>query len=716
MKKFSLFALLLLLFVGCDKEPEYQTPKVTLSAVQTTETSLAFEINTDVAEKVAWICSTEAKTAEEVLNNGTETTTGANTIVVKELTPSTTYTIYAAAVNGTETSHLAKLEMTTREKVDVVPTVEVKVTEVASNSVRFQLTVDEAEKVAWICSTEAKTADDVLADGTEANVGTNDIVVEGLNPLTTYTIYAAARNGKAISELAKAQATTTQEVLPAPTISVTPGEATETTLSFTITSTNADFVHYVAVDDITHQLITVDADFVLGSNNIATPNTSEKVTIDYRVPATKYYIYAAARRGEEKVITEAITMTTLEPTYTTSELPTPDFCTAALTELASRDRYSFSISDEANTLYLTFDLYTEKGTNGAIPTATYTIGDDTAGSIDLNSITLVANGATLVVSSGELDVELYEDGTKVRLAGDFTLVDNNSVTLNYDGTIGITGTSTPGGDDSTINSTFTSISNLFTIDGTPGWYEIQFMTDDGAMLDLCLNSDPAKNYLTGGFYPVFANADDANQMAMGNSWITASPASFYQDKNGYPYDVRSGMDSYVQITTDMDIDGTTDNYNITFELKVKSLLNGENYTLKGTYSGALGFSPEAQLPTIEIATFYVDIQNSGSNYKLTFFGGFTDVAISFKADSLPEIGGDYVYYDIMGGTISDMYLGVTNLKIDGGRIAIKRYEDLADASDENKVKPYFAFRLDGVTAGGGAYRVIGDWTSFQQPK
>lgn len=605
------------------------------------------------------------------------------------------------------------------------PTVTLEVGEATETTISFTIDSQNADRVRYICDTEEYTATGVFNNGIDVECGIVEITVFKLTPDTTYNIYAVAAKGEEFSELAAVQKKTLApepepepEPKPEPeptkpTVSVEAGEATETSLTFTITSTNADEVHYVAVDEYSLPYVTIDADFILQTENIVEPNTAAVVTMDYRVPATKYYVYAAAMKGSEKVLSECVEMYTLEPTYTSSQLPTPDYCNVTFSALTTRDSYSFAISDEAGMLYLTFELFTEPGTNGAIPTASYAIGDGDAGEIDLATITLVANGATLVVSHGSLDVELYGEG-KVRLNGDFTLVDNNTVTLSYDGDINIVGTSTSGGDSSEINLTFTTVKAVYTVDGAPGWYEIQLLADDGSMLDLNINSNPEQSFLGSGFYPVFASAGEAQQMAMGNSWVSTS--SFYQDSMGLPYAVLAGLDSYVQVTTDMEGENPADNYSITIALKIKSHTDQKEYLLKATYDGPMGLDVEPGLPSLEIATFYVEIISQGNRHTLNFYGMFTSMTVKVQAESLAEIGGDYVYHDIVAGNVTDIYAGISNIKLDGGRIAIKRFQDTADASDEGRVKPYYAFKLEDVTAGGGQYQVVGDWTSYDQPQ
>lgn len=591
------------------------------------------------------------------------------------------------------------------------PTVAIEAGEATDTTLSFTITSENADKVKYLCATEQCTATHIFNNGIEAPGGTANITANGLTPDTAYTIYAIAISGEVLSEPATAQMKTLAS--PEPSVSLQAGEATSTTLSFTVTSSNAQEVRYVAIDELTLPTVDVTADYILKSDYTAEPNTSSLVTVEYLIPNTKYYIYAIATLGTRNHISAPLEMTTLEPTYTSTELPTPDFCTANLSIGSNADKYEFALSDEAGRLYLTFSLYTEVGTNGAIPTATYPLGSNDPGEIALGSVTLVADDVTFAVVSGSLDVELY-DQSRVRIAGGFTLEDGNQLTLSYDGDITIMGISVGDEEASVHNVTFVSVANIYTLDDAPGWFEIQLTAEDGSMLDLVINSNPEQKHLTSGFYPTFNSPQDAQSMAMGSSWT--STASFYQDASGLPYAVLPGLDSYIQVSTDMDNSEPVDNYSITIALKVKSHATQKDILLNGTYNGPLGFEAEAHLPTLEIATFYVEIISKGNQHILNFYGMFTDLTIKIVAESLAEIGGDYVYHDIVGGSVSDMYAGVSGLPIDGGRIAIKRFEDTPDASDEDRLKPYYGFRLEGVTAKGGAYRVVGDWTSYEQAK
>lgn len=508
-----------------------------------------------------------------------------------------------------------------------------------------------------------------------------------------------------------------------PTISVTAGEAGEDWLSFSVTSANVKRAFFVAITEEVIGDVTVDADFVLDSPNLVPkPNTTCEIRFEGRTPDTKYYIYAAGINDNgDKVLSECVEMTTLAHEYSTVALPTPDNCNVDLTVLTTVDRYAFTITNNANTLNFSFNIYAQKGSNGAIPAGQYTVSDFiAAGAIDLSSINLEVEGLPKVISDGALNLELLEEGKKIRLNGTFKLVSGDSATLDYEGAVAISGTDS--GESAAV--VFTVVNNLTAAEGMEGveggWHEVQFLLgeDSSTMLNLQFNSDPSKTYITGGFYPVFDSKASAEAMGMGNSWITT--ASFYQE-NITPYTILPGMDSYVQITTDMD-SGEGDYYEITFSLKISSLVDQSEAVLNATYKGALGFeaTEEEDNNTLEMVQYYVSITSEGNTHTLDFFGPVQTLGMTVVIEGeLPQVGSDYIWYDIISGNFFDYIMAQEDASLsnapllEGSRIAIRRFNDAADASDEGIVKPYYGFKLEAQVEG---YDLIGDWTSFGQNK
>lgn len=507
-----------------------------------------------------------------------------------------------------------------------------------------------------------------------------------------------------------------------PSVSITAGEAGEDYLTFSITSKNVKRAFFVAISEDLINEVTVTADFVLESPNLVPePNTTCEIRFGGRIPNTKYYVYAAGLANSgEKVLSECVEMHTTAHQYTTTELPSADVCNINLTALSSTDRYAFSLTDNAGSLEFAFNLYTIAGLDGAIPSATYAIADiAAAGYVELGSISLTLNGLPIVISEGTLDVELYNSGSKIRLNGQFKLVSGDNATFAYDGNVTFFGIGSEVDDPSTVK--FTRINSLTTY--ANGSYEVQFTPAEGfSMLDLMITSDPGKSYITNGYYPVCASADSAAAMGYAHSYISTN-GSFYQDELMLPCEILPGKESYMQVTTTME--NGIDYYDITFSIKIHSLVDQSESVLKAVYKGAIGFKPSGATPTMEMVSMYVDITSNGNQHKIQFHGGFTTMVANIEAESLPEVGGNYVWYDIVSGNFSDAYAGVYNHPITNGRIAIKRFPDAADASDYNKVKAYYGFKIEGkledVTLKDEetgettivTFDLVGEWTSFQ---
>lgn len=507
-----------------------------------------------------------------------------------------------------------------------------------------------------------------------------------------------------------------------PTVSVTAGEVGEDWISFTITTTNVKRAFYVAVaEDMMAQISAEEGfdlmEFVLSAPNmVMEPNTAWTTVFEGRTPNTTYLVYAAGFQGDKKVLSECVEMTTLAHQYATTALPTPTSCDVIHTTLTTVDSYKFTLANEDGSLNFSFNVLTEKGSNGVIPTGEYEVGTFmAAGVIEFANISLEVDGQPVVISEGTLDIEMYDDGAKIRLDGEFVIVSGDSVTLSYDGDVALSGLG--GGDTGTL---FTVAYNLTSTEGMEGveagWHEIQFFpaAESATMVDVNFHSNPNKEYLTAGTYYVCESRESANAMGCPNNWIGTN--SFYQE-NITPYSIVAGKDSYVEVVTRMD-EGI-DYYELTFSLKIRSMFDQSETVLEGTYKGALGFvaQVEEEDNTLEMAQFYVSITSDGNTHTLNFFGPVQTIGMNVVIEgALPEVGSDYVWYDVVSGSFFDYIMAqddpsLSNASLlEGSRIAIKRFKDGADASDEGIVKPYYGFKLEAMVEG---YDLVGDWKSFE---
>lgn len=120
MKKYLFLSLALLAtaITGCkEDEPvvDNPTPKVTLEAGATTETTATFTVSSEDAQQVAYILySDDVPAAEVILADGTAVAANeAVEVTLEDLTPETTYNLVAAASNGEKTAVSSTISLTT---------------------------------------------------------------------------------------------------------------------------------------------------------------------------------------------------------------------------------------------------------------------------------------------------------------------------------------------------------------------------------------------------------------------------------------------------------------------------------------------------------------------------------------------------------------------------------------------------------------------------
>lgn len=129
--------------------PVGPSPSVKMEvAAGKSSTSVVFSLTATDADRAAWMIldrKAAAPGAETVLAEGHAVETdGTKSITVSELTPSTAYTLYAAAANGTTLSPVAVLEVETKA-ADIEYTELATLTETGKNSYTYHIEVAEGE-------------------------------------------------------------------------------------------------------------------------------------------------------------------------------------------------------------------------------------------------------------------------------------------------------------------------------------------------------------------------------------------------------------------------------------------------------------------------------------------------------------------------------------------------------------------------------------------
>ena len=177
-----------------------------------------------------------------------------------------------------------------------------------SDRLTFALTLRDAEKAFYLClpATEsAPSAETLAAQGIPVSQS-QTVTVDGLLPETAYTISAVAMQGDRLGSVATASATTAPSDA-APAVKLTPGEATTTSLSFSLEMQDCARAAYLLIAN-PKQGQTPDAEEILRSGT--TVESDGTHTVNELTPATTYLIAAVGEKDSKRSEVVTIEMTT----------------------------------------------------------------------------------------------------------------------------------------------------------------------------------------------------------------------------------------------------------------------------------------------------------------------------------------------------------------------------------------------------------------------
>lgn len=177
-----------------------------------------------------------------------------------------------------------------------------------SNRLTFALTLRDAEKAFYLClpATEsAPSAETLAAQGIPVSQS-QTVTVDGLLPETAYTISAVAMQGDRLGSVATASATTAPSDAE-PAVKLTPGEATTTSLSFSLEMQDCARAAYLLIAN-PKQGQTPDAEEIL--RNGTTVESDGTHTVNELTPATTYLIAAVGEKDSKRSEVVTIEMTT----------------------------------------------------------------------------------------------------------------------------------------------------------------------------------------------------------------------------------------------------------------------------------------------------------------------------------------------------------------------------------------------------------------------
>lgn len=177
-----------------------------------------------------------------------------------------------------------------------------------SDRLTFALTLRDAEKAFYLClpATEsAPSAETLAAQGIPVSQS-QTVTVDGLQPETAYTISAVAMQGDRLGSVTTASATTAPSDAE-PAVKLTPGEATTTSLSFSLEMQDCARAAYLLIAN-PKQGQTPDAEEILRSGT--TVESDGTHTVNELTPATTYLIAAVGEKDSKRSEVVTIEMAT----------------------------------------------------------------------------------------------------------------------------------------------------------------------------------------------------------------------------------------------------------------------------------------------------------------------------------------------------------------------------------------------------------------------
>lgn len=265
------------------------------------------------------------------------------------------------------------------------PTVTIAIGDAAFNSLKFTLTLKDADKCSYVCAKASETvptAEQILANG-KSVTASGVIEVGNLEPNTAYRLSAVASKGKLNGKVSTIEHSTTAPNV-RPSVVLKAGATTTTTLTFNAALTDPETAAYVCLEK-TEGLTLPTAEEILRDGK-AIAQTGDILVEDLK-PSTTYVIAAAVANTGVYSEVQSIEMTT--------GTPTPVVTLAAGIPGMTTLTFTVGLTDAEKAAYLCI----EKVTGAAVPTAEKILAEGTA-----------------IAQAGEITVEGLKDRTTYIIA------------------------------------------------------------------------------------------------------------------------------------------------------------------------------------------------------------------------------------------------------------------------------------------------------------
>lgn len=333
---------------------------------------------------------------------------------------------------------LAALAVSCKKDIDYkAPSVSIKAGAVTESSVAFTINATDAEVLAYIIDADGKeyAAAEILTQGQTSENG-KETVVTGLEPSTTYKVFAAASGKGGESNVATLDIKTSDpEQKPSPSVKISTIETTSTSVTFTITTTQSKQAGYI----ILSQGEAPSASKIISEGTkINVPE--QTVTEDGLSADTKYTVYAASHADGIYSEVASIEISTL-PHENDGPIELNTQVEAKYlgdTHKNGNGEYRFTVSDgKSSGCSMTFSLFQlppyDPDKDIDLPTRTYeystTFGMNTFD--PENTFCMLETGHKTTFKDGKVTVE--KSGLQYTITAEMTTTDDKDFKATYIG-------------------------------------------------------------------------------------------------------------------------------------------------------------------------------------------------------------------------------------------------------------------------------------------
>lgn len=285
------------------------------------------------------------------------------------------------------------------------PSVTLAIGDAAFNSLKFTLTLKDADKCSYICTKASEAvpaAATIIAEG--QSVSASGVVeIAGLEPNTAYRLSAVALKGNINGKVSSIEHTTSAPGVH-PAVVLTPGQSTTTTLTFNAALTDPETAAYVCLEK-TEGLTLPTAEEILRDGK-AIAQTGD-ILVENLKPSTTYVIAAAVANTGIYSEVNSIVMAT--------GTPTPVVTLTAGATAPTTLTFTVGLADTEKAAYVCL----EKADGTPVPTAEKILTDGTAiaqaGEITVDNL---KDGTTYVIAVAASNKEVYSEVKSIEMATD----------------------------------------------------------------------------------------------------------------------------------------------------------------------------------------------------------------------------------------------------------------------------------------------------------